>query len=84
MSPHDAAPAEAQAVRDLAAAYQQMTEQIGQIIVGLSGKLQHHSDQTRHVQRRMKTVTNHFGQVRCRFHAAFYLDIAAQIRLDDG
>jgi MoxR-like ATPase len=34
MSPHHAAPAEAQAVRDLAAAYQQMTEQIGQIIVG--------------------------------------------------
>jgi MoxR-like ATPase len=34
MSPHDTAPAEAQAVRDLAAAYQQMTEQIGQIIVG--------------------------------------------------
>jgi MoxR-like ATPase len=34
MSPHETAPAEAQAVRDLAAAYQQMTEQIGQIIVG--------------------------------------------------
>src|SRR5712675_1588585 len=34
MSPHNTAPAEAQAVRDLAAAYQQMTEQIGQIIVG--------------------------------------------------
>jgi MoxR-like ATPase len=34
MSPPNAAPAEAQAVRDLADAYQQMTEQIGQIIVG--------------------------------------------------
>jgi MoxR-like ATPase len=30
----DPAPAEAQAVRDLAAAYQQMTEQIGKVIVG--------------------------------------------------
>jgi MoxR-like ATPase len=33
-SPHAAAPAEAQAVRDLAAAYDQMTEQIGKVIVG--------------------------------------------------
>src|SRR3954469_20166933 len=34
MSHPDAAPAAAQAVRDLAAAYQQMTEQIGKVIVG--------------------------------------------------
>jgi MoxR-like ATPase len=32
--PSDLAPAEAQAVRNLAAAYQQMTEQIGKVIVG--------------------------------------------------
>jgi MoxR-like ATPase len=32
--PHTPPPAEAQAVRDLAAAYQQMTEQIGKVIVG--------------------------------------------------
>src|SRR5437773_5337881 len=32
--PDAAVPAEAQAVRDLAAAYQQMTEQIGKVIVG--------------------------------------------------
>src|SRR3954451_10879069 len=35
MPPHDAAtPAEAQAVRDLASAYEQMTQQIGKVIVG--------------------------------------------------
>src|SRR3954451_14110350 len=35
MPPHDAAtPAEAKAVRDLAAAYEKMTEQIGKVIVG--------------------------------------------------
>ena len=34
MSPLSAAPNEAQAVRDLAAAYQQMTVQIGKVIVG--------------------------------------------------
>src|SRR2546425_994801 len=34
MSPLSAAPNEAQAVRDLAAAYQQMTAQIGKVIVG--------------------------------------------------
>src|SRR5262245_15676686 len=34
MSHPTAAPAEAQAVRELAAAYRQMTEQIGKIIVG--------------------------------------------------
>ncbi len=33
-SPPSAAPAEAQAVRELAAAYEQMTEQIGRVIVG--------------------------------------------------
>src|ERR687884_206821 len=34
MSPAEAAPAEAQAVRDLAAAYAQMTEEIAKVIVG--------------------------------------------------
>ena len=34
MKPHPAAPADAQAVRDLAATYEQMTEQIGRVIVG--------------------------------------------------
>src|SRR5438552_436274 len=34
MSPLSAAPNEAQAVRDLAAAYEQMTQQIGRVIVG--------------------------------------------------
>src|ERR1700737_1052070 len=33
-APKDLSPAEAQAVKDLAAAYQQMTEQIGKVIVG--------------------------------------------------
>jgi MoxR-like ATPase len=33
-SPNDSAPVEAQAVRELAAAYQQMTDQIGRVIVG--------------------------------------------------
>src|SRR2546425_10138694 len=36
MSPLSAAPNEAQAVRDLAAAYQELTEQIGKVIVGQS------------------------------------------------
>src|SRR5437868_15523832 len=34
MSPPESAPAEAQAVRDLATAYAQMTEQIGKVIIG--------------------------------------------------
>src|ERR1700681_840864 len=33
-SPKELSPAEAQAVKDLAAAYKDMTEQIGQVIVG--------------------------------------------------
>ncbi len=34
MKPHPAAPADTQAVRDLAATYQEMTQQIGRVIVG--------------------------------------------------
>jgi MoxR-like ATPase len=34
LKPHPAAPADARAVRDLAATYEQMTEQIGRVIVG--------------------------------------------------